>query len=253
MSKIGKLSLGVFCGAVAAGSLFLGWRFFRPPPPPVVRPTPLAPREPVEHARRDLQHAYEELKLTGIYFNGESKAPGDWQLKELLKQSRALYNRARAEFDTGNYAHAGAGARAGVSAANALRHLSEALTSSSGGKEELSPPPAEGERDRRAFDRLAEARRVLQTIDSYSPMIVDPDEQKLVTLAREIATRAYHRATDEISAEHFERGEELAQAVRELSQIAEYLAGNASERTGNSSNESLKSPTPRTVSQGAAQ
>jgi hypothetical protein len=209
-----------------------------------VRPSPPAPREPTERARLDLQHAYEELKLTGVFFNGESKVGDDWRLKELLKQSRALYNRARAEFDAGNYARAGAGARASVSAANALRHLSEALTGAAGRHEELAPPPTEGERDRLAFDRLSDARRVLQTIDSYSPLIADPDEQKLVSLAREIATRAYHRATDEISAERFERGEKLAQAVRELSEIAEHLAEQASERTGSASDGTTKSPAP---------
>jgi hypothetical protein len=229
-TKFGKLGLGVLLGALVVGAIVYGRRFGPHPTPPVARPTPPAPSEPAERARRDLQRAYEELKLTAIFFIGESKIGEDWRLKELLKQSRALYNHARGEYDAGNYARAGAEARAGVSAANALRHLSEVLAAadrraSSGQFGELAPPPEEEGRDRRAFDRLAEARRVLQTFDSYTPLIVDPDEQKLVTLAREIAARAYHQATDELSAERFDRGEKLAQSVRELSEIAEHLGG----------------------------
>jgi hypothetical protein len=250
ITKVGKLWLGCLLGALAVGVAVYGWRFGPHPPPPIVRPSPPAPREPAERARRDLQRAYEEIKLAGVFFNGESKVGEDWRLGELLKQSRDLYNRARGEYDAGSYARAGAEARAGVSAANALRHLHEALAVASDRRPspsrpaELTPPPEEEGHDRRAFDRLAEAHRLLQTFDSYTPLVVDPEEQRLVALAQEIATRAYHQSTDELSAGRFNRSEKLAQAVRELSEIAEHL--------GNASDGPPKPPPPRGGSPGAS-
>lgn len=220
------VKIGVFALCLALGGLIYGgWRHWRPHPPPGLRiGSPPSPANPAERARQDLERAYEQLRLTGPLLESSAAKIGDWRLKTLMKRTLALYAEAGREYQSGSHARAGAEARACASVALGLQRLVESLAGADPPQELTpGPPPPPSNPERQAYDDLAEARRGLQALTTYTPLITDPEEQNVLTLTLEVANRAYHQAADAIGSKRFDAAARLAQAVRLLAETAEHL------------------------------